>query len=50
MEIKKLIRQVLKDLSNAEWAADDLLAKQLRLKLDMLQYKLSIGETMDWEH
>lgn len=45
IEIKKLIRQVEKELSSADWNGDNELSDELRRKLDMLAYKLSIGET-----
>ena len=49
MSIARLIQQCKKELSAAEWECLDDLANMLRRKLDILEYKLSIGETTDWD-
>ena len=45
IEIKRLVRTIEKELSDADWQGDTKLAEQLRARLDMLRYKLKIGET-----
>ena len=47
IELSKLIRQLEKELADMEWNGYD--ASAIRDKLDMLRYKVSIGETADWD-
>ena len=49
VEITRLIRRLKVELSDAEWAGDERLATLLRVKLDMLLFKKSIGETHEVE-
>ena len=47
MSITRLIQYFKKELSNAEWEGNNDVAELLRRKLDILEFKLSIGETTD---
>jgi hypothetical protein len=47
IELQKLIRHLEKELADLEWNGYD--ATVIRDRLDMLKFKVSIGETHDWE-
>lgn len=49
MEIKKIIRSLQKELVELEWTGAEKEAELIRKRLAMLQFKLTIGETHDWE-
>lgn len=44
MEIRKILRDLKKQLSDLEWSGSAE-ADKVRAKIDMLEWKLSIGET-----
>jgi hypothetical protein len=43
IELKKLIRQLEKELADLDWMGQDTTV--IRARLDMLKFKVSIGET-----
>ena len=50
MDIKRLIRHLERDASEADWNGDAPLADELRERIEMLRLKLELGTTHEVDY